>query len=278
MSFGGRSRAWRRTTAIDAPERSVGTAVPQPCLTESFDGATAFALGPDVTWDEYSYSDGSPTGSTSHVHDDVCSLYLDAGDTSANATLVGRSPALAADVEVTMDIVSTPVVPSPAVNGEAIGLGIHLFVRMDDHDLSGDMPTPLEAFYASVTTATFLSVGGPTWNYEFGWRTATYSASFPSGINTFEGNPTSIGFKVTGVVGSTIVMEMSVDGAVIATYTHADIIADGWTDYADDPTYTPSGATRCGFGLSGGVEFSGGGQFSDINDELTVDNWQACPA
>lgn len=249
--------------------------LPPGCLTESFDGPTSFDAGPDVSWEQCGYTTSAGT-TAGRVFNNRFGLYVPVEDTSANAYFAARTAAIGSDVTVTMDIVGIPDVPSSNTPGEALFVTYYVGARMDDSDLCGSMPFPTMV-YARVDTATFLSIGGPTWDLTVGWYTPFYSASFPTGILTMEGQPTSLGLSVTGEPGSTLVIEGSVDGAVFNTTTHQDIMDAFYTDYNDDPTFFPRGE-RAGFLLGAGVEFLPSNQFSEINDEVAIDNWQACPA
>lgn len=264
-TLGGRSKVAQPVVPIAKP---LGRAPIPVCQTDDFDRANNASLGAD--WDTSGYS----TFGTGHIHSNQVSL-AGTGVSSGSYFFARRATPLALDAEVTLDIASLASVPFPAVIGEAQNTQIIVYARMDHTSLAGQVPTP-EGVYCKLSTATFLSNGGPTWECTVGWLTPAYSALAPVPYYLFEGQPSSLSLRVTGTPGVDLVIEGSVDGAVFKTWTHADIIADGYTDYADFTTYFPQDE-YVGFSMYADVDTPGPPYYANIDDDVAVDNFSACP-
>lgn len=289
-SLNNRGSVARRTPPIAAPRLPTAAEVLTPtCIVETFDGADSGTIGPDLSWDQDGYSAGgvggvTPVAGGAHVKDNQCSLYAPAsspgvGKQWISSTFVARTvDAFGDDMAVSADVLPAQGQPV-GTPGNLINADCTVLARMETETLD-IANSSYVGFFAS---AVLQGISSPTyfWRIKLGWETASYSASATNYVYSVTGAPpSSIGLTVTGE-DATLALTAYADGSPVISWNYADIIADGFTDILDDPSYLPRGQ-RSGFYLFANVDFASGGgittgSFHDHDDEVGIDNFEVCP-
>lgn len=272
--------------------------LPQTCITESFDGADSDTIGPDVDWDQHGWAlDSGPYitgfGVGGHVKDNRCSLYAppdppggDPNNQWLQVALACRTQdTFASDVAITTDMHHVGQLGGPGNEGNMIVGWCRLYARMETDALDpggSSFPFPTGWWVSAELQGTNTTV---VWRIQLGWNTPTYTGTLNGFGTVFSINglpPDTLGLTVVGQDMDLVVTSYA-DGAQIESYTMDQIINDeGYTDVLDDPSYLPRGE-RVGFELYGGVEFSYSapvttGSYHGHDDDVWIDNFEACPA